>query len=225
MGYIWASGQHGQFAATALIRMEPNNVKPDAPPPSPDQANRFVQSVVLLFNTHTFERTIKARLNSRDALTLSIQQVGITDIVSVQATAARRRDAQRASDTAANVMVRQITTGVTRTLLAERAALEARLRVLSRMPKQPRAVTRSARRQAINSTYLRLVQLETSIALANVPARRTAVVALTSTNAGTQRAVSPTRSALMFGLVGLVIALALVVWRDKRASPEIQETL
>jgi hypothetical protein len=200
--------------------MEPNNVDADAPPPSPDQANRFVQSVVLLFNTPAFERVVQKRLESRDALALSIQQVGITDIVSVQATAARRRDAQRASDTAAEAMVREITTGATRTLLAERATLKARLGTLSRTPERPPAVTRTARRQAISSTYLRLVQLETSIALAEIPARQTAVVALTSAMSGTQRAVSPRRNALMFGLIGLVIALALVVWRDKRSSAQ-----
>jgi hypothetical protein len=223
LGYVWANGQHGQFAATSLIRMEPNNVEPNAPPPTPDQANRFVQSEVLLFNTSAFERSIQQQLHFNDALSLNIQQVGITDIVTVQATAARRSDAQRASDAAAETMVRQVTKSATDPLLAERAALQVRLATLSGAPKPSRAVARSARRQAINSTYQQLAQLETSIALAKIPARQTAIVALTSERAGVQKAVSPIRRGLMLGLVGLVAALGLVIWRDKRSTAAISE--
>jgi hypothetical protein len=219
VGYISAEKQHAQYAASSYIVLNGNSLdNASAYPLTPDQANRFVQTQIFPFTTLAFKDEVARHLRTNDPFTLGIQQVGITDVVAVTASAATRHDAVVASVTATRDMVALISTTLAAPLTSERNALKHQLATLAKSSARPKGVTDTVNDQALSNVYQKYLGLENSIAMAKQSASPTARVLKLSTADNSGRAVSPSRRALIYGLGGAIIAVLAAIYLSRRWS-------
>jgi hypothetical protein len=219
VGYISAQRQHAQYAASSYIVLNGNTVdNASAYPLTPDQANRFVQTQIFPFTTLAFKDEVARHVRSTDPFVLGIQQVGITDVVAVTASAATDHDAVVASVTAARDMVALISTTLVAPLTSERNALKKQLATLTKASARPTGVTDTVNDQAVSSVYQQYLGLENSIAMAKQSASPTARILNLSTADNSGRAVSPSRRALIYGLGGAILAVLAAIYLSRRWS-------
>jgi hypothetical protein len=219
LGYTSAQKQHAQYAASSYIVLNGNSVdNASAYPLTPDQANRFVQTQIFPFTTLAFKDEVARHLRTNDPFTLGIQQVGITDVVAVTASAATDHDAIDASETAARDMVALISTTLVAPLTSERNALKQQLDTITRSTARPKGVTDTVNDQAVSTVYQRYLALENSITMAKQNGSPTARVLSLSAADNSGRAVSPSRRALIYGLGGAILAVLAAIYLSRRWS-------
>ncbi len=205
----------GKWQASALVRLVGTLSETPLPP---EQANRVVQSQVLVFGTRAFETTVRRRLASDVPFSLSIEQIGTTDIVRVRANAAQASVAERAADTAANLVVQRTVDTTLADLRQQQATLQRRVDSLEN-PSGGDGSTDSASADALESELKRLAQVNTELDVALARSSELASVAVSAADDGASKAVSTSRRAMVWGLLGLVVAVGVVLLVQRSRAP------
>jgi hypothetical protein len=204
-----------KWQASALVRLVGTL---SASPLPPEQANRVVQSQVLVFGTRAFETSVRQRLASDAPFSLDIEQIGTTDIVRVRANAAQPRIAERAADTAAKLVVQRTVDATLADLRQQEVTLQRRVDGLSE-PSGDGGGVRSPPADVLESELKRLAEVTSELDLAVARSAELASVVVSAADDGASKGVSTARRALVWGLVGLLVAVGVVLFIQRSSAP------
>lgn len=181
-----------------------------------EQANRFVQTTIIFYNTDAFASRVARQVDSSEPLELSVEQVGTTDVVEVRAVLPDALEARRAADSAAATMVEEVNEEAAETVAAQRKAIDDRLKRLA-----PNRTARRRRQPLSEGAQLerrQLLDARGRLVLAEATSADTAEISLAATAVEPEKAVSPLSRAAVLGLFGLVLAVGVILLRQRRIA-------
>jgi uncharacterized protein involved in exopolysaccharide biosynthesis len=210
---VVAGGPKYQTEALLEVRSDPA-VLDQGGVPSTDEADRFLQTEILAIQSN-FQQAGLGRDGS-----LTVEQVGTTDVVSVKASAGDAATAVRltgevtdryvADRTArSNARIDELTTEVDQQL----TQVSAQIDQLASAPPDDQAA--ASRREALGAEYQRLVGTQNDLQLAKSQPAPVTVIR-SAADAGAARTDRPARSGAIGGVLGVVLGLAgILVWQRR----------
>jgi uncharacterized protein involved in exopolysaccharide biosynthesis len=217
--FLTVIGESGSQATTRLSVHPDPPLSADAGMPSPDQADRFLQSEVLIIAGDEFRRDVASRAGDDDPA-IDAAQVGTTDVIAITATAANAEAAANLANAAADVYVQRREDGASTRLEEARTEIADQLSETSQAlqglaasaPEDPVA---QARRVALEDELARLTGLDNELRLAAVEGGSAVTIIDPATAEEAVSTASPVRNALLGALVGTLVGLvgALILQR------------
>jgi hypothetical protein len=193
----------------------------DAGSLSPDQADRFLQSEVLVIAGDEFRRDVAGRVEEDDAESIDATQVGTTDVIAITATADNAEAAAATANAAAGVYVQRRQDGTELRLTDARTEIAAQLSETSQALQDLAAsggddAVASARRTALEGEVARLVGLDNELRLAATEAGQPATIIDPATADEAVRTASPVRNAFLGALVGALVGLLVALFLQRQ---------
>jgi hypothetical protein len=208
-----AGGSHYQAETLLEVRPDPP-VLQETETQSPDEADRYLQTEILAIQS-SFDVGGLGRDGS-----LTVQQVGVTDVLAMQTTAGDASTAVRLAGEATDRYIADRAARSAQRIAEVTAEVQAQLTDVTAQIDQlataaPEDQSANARRNALSAEYQRLVSTQHDLDLAKLEAAPITVISAAA-DTGAVRTDRPWRSAAFGFVIGVVLALAgILLWQRR----------
>lgn len=219
LGWLGAAGPAPSYRATALINAAPGVTNVQSLDVPPDIADRTVQTELVIVNTLAtpMAAAMTQASGNPSPPPVTASQVAGTSVISFAVSDPDPAEASAMANAAASVYVEDWRRRTGQEAQNQLAALDATLAAIrERIAAVPEGPTQQSELDALNAQYqnLSVTRAETALAVNDVADVDRVVQA--ATEQGAVRTSSPLRSAALGGLLGLLVGVALLLWRRQR---------
>lgn len=219
LGWLGAAGPAPSYRATALINAAPGVTNVQSLDVPPDIADRTVQTELVIVNTLATPMAAamaQASGNPNPPPVIATQVAG-TSVISFAVGDPDPADAAAMANAAAAVYVEDWRRRTGQEAQNQLEALDATLAAIrERIAAVPEGPTQQSELDALNAQYQNLSVTRAETALAVNDVADVDRVVQEATGQGAVRTSSPLRSAALGGLLGLLVGVALLLWRRQR---------